>query len=83
VSAVSRNDSNSELIRRIVEILSLQEQIEQTVQSLVARHGERNETVAPAEALAASVTALKRELLQHYLGCLITEPERATNKSSN
>jgi len=83
VSAVSINDSNSELIRRIVEILSLQEQIEHTVQSLVARHGERNETVAPAEALAASVTALKRELLQHYLECLITEAESATNKSSN
>ena len=42
-----------------------------------------NETVAPAKALAASVTALKRELLQHYLECRIAEAERATVMNSN
>jgi hypothetical protein len=83
VSATSNNDPNAELVRRIAEISSLQEQIERTVESLVARHGEMNETVAPAKALAASVTALKRELLQHYLECRIAEAERATVMNGN
>jgi len=82
VSAASNNDPNRELMRRIAEISSLQEQIKHTVQSLVAQHGEASETVAPAKALAASVSALKRELLQHYLECCIAEAERAT-KSDN
>jgi hypothetical protein len=83
VSAASHNDPNAELMRRIAEISSLQEQIERTVESLVARHGETNETVAPAKALAASVTALKRELLQHYLECRIAEAERSALMNSN
>ncbi len=83
MSAASSNDPNAELMRRIAEISSLQEQIERTVESLVARHGEMNETVAPAKALAASVTALKRELLQHYLDCRIAEAERAALMNSN
>ncbi len=83
MSATSNNDPNAELVRRIAEISSLQQQIERTVESLVARHGETNETVAPAKALAASVTALKRELLQHYLECRIAEAERATLMNSN
>jgi hypothetical protein len=83
VSAASNNDPNAELMRRIAEISSLQEQIERAVESLVARHGEMSETVAPAKALAASVTALKRELLQHFLECRIAEAERAANSSNN
>jgi len=70
-------------MRRIAEISSLQQQIERSVESLVAQHGEMNETVAPAKALAASVTALKRELLQHYLECRIAEAERATLMKTN
>jgi len=83
VSAVSNNDPNPELMRRIAEISSLKEQIEHTVDSLVARHGETSDSVAPAKALAASVTALKRELLKQYLECCIAEAERATNSSNN
>jgi len=83
VSDVSHSDPNDQLMRRIAEISSLQEQIERTVESLVARHGETNETVAPAKALAASVTALKRELLQHYLECRIAEAERAALENAN
>ena len=83
VSAASNNDPNAELMRRIAEISSLQQQIERSVESLVAQHGEMNETVAPAKALAASVTALKRELLQHYLECRIAEAERATLMKTN
>jgi hypothetical protein len=83
VSAAFNNDPNIELMRRIAEISSLKEQIEHTVKSLVARHGEKSETVAPAKALAASVTALKRELLQHYLEYRISEAERAANLSNN
>jgi hypothetical protein len=49
----------------------------------VARHGETNETVAPAKALAASVTALKRELLQNYLECRIAEAERSSTSNNN
>ncbi|HXI41430.1 MAG TPA: hypothetical protein VNH83_15715 [Bryobacteraceae bacterium] len=83
MSDVSHSDPNDQLMRRIAEISSLQEQIERTVESLVARHGETNETVAPAKALAASVTALKRELLQHYLECRIAEAERAALENAN
>jgi hypothetical protein len=83
VSAASNNDPNTELMRRIAEISLLQEQIEHTVESLVAQHGEKSETVAPAKALAASVTALKRQLLQHYLECCIAEAERAANRNNN
>ena len=83
MSAASNNDPNTELMRRIAEISSLQEQIKHTVESLVARHGETSETVAPAKALAASVTALKRELLQYYLECRIAEAERATNSNNH
>ena len=83
VSAASNNDPNRELMRRIAEISSLQEQIKHTVQSLVAQHGEASETVAPAKALVASVSALKRELLQHYLECCIAEAERATKSNNN
>jgi hypothetical protein len=83
VSAAPNNDPNAELMRRIAEISSLKEQIEHTVDSLVARHGEKSDSVTPAKALAASVTALKRELLQQYLECCIAEAERATNRSNN
>jgi hypothetical protein len=83
VNAAPYNDPNGELMRRIAEISSLKERLEHTVDSLVARHGERSDSVAPAKALAASVTALKRELLQQYLECCIAEAERATNSSSN
>ena len=83
VSATSNNGPNTELMRRIAEISSLKEQIEHTVDSLVARHGEKSDSVAPAKALAASVTALKRELLQQYLEGCIAEAERATNSRNN
>ena len=83
MSAPAKNDPNADLMRRIEEISSLQEQIERTVESLVSRHGEMNESVAPAKALAASVMALKRELLQHFLECRIAEAERATLTNSN
>ena len=82
VSATSNNGPNTELMRRIAEISSLKDQIERTVDSLVARHGEKSASVAPAKALAASVTALKRELLQQYLECCIAEADRATNSSN-
>jgi hypothetical protein len=49
----------------------------------VARHGEKSETVAPARELAASVTALKRELLQHFLERRIAEAEQAANSNNN
>ena len=49
----------------------------------MAQHGEASETVAPAKALAASVSALKRELLQHYLECCIAQAERATKSDNN
>ena len=83
VSAATNNDPNAELMRRIAEISSLKEQIEHTVESLVARHGETSDTVAPAKALAASVTALKRELLQHFLESRIAEAEQAANSNNN
>jgi len=83
VCAAPYNDPNAELMRRIAEISSLKERLEHTVDSLVARHGEKSDSVAPAKALAASVTALKRELLQQYLECCIAEAERATNSSNN
>jgi DNA-binding FrmR family transcriptional regulator len=83
VNAAPYNDPNGELMRRIAEISLLKERLEHTVDSLVARHGEQSDSVAPAKALAASVTALKRELLQQYLECCIAEAERATNSSSN
>ena len=83
MSAAPYNDPNAELMRRIAEISSLKERLEHTVDSLVARHGEKSDSVAPAKALAASVTALKRELLQQYLECCIAEADRATNSSNN
>ena len=83
MSAATNNHPNAELMRRIAEISSLQEQIKHTVESLVARHGETSETVAPAKALVASVTALKRELLQCYLECRIAEADRATNSNNS
>jgi hypothetical protein len=70
-------------MRRIAEISSLEEQIEHTVEWLVARHGEKSETVAPARELAASVTALKRELLRHFLERRIAEAEQAANSNNN
>ena len=83
VSVTSNKNPNDELMRRIAEISSLQEQIESTVQSLVAQHGEQNETVGPARALAASVNELKRELLQHYLECRMAEASRSESVSNN
>jgi hypothetical protein len=67
VSAAPIQDLNNELLHRIEEISVLCERIERAVEALVERHGDRSETVNSARALQASVAALKRELLQHYL----------------
>jgi hypothetical protein len=83
VSATSNSNPTDELMNRIAEISSLQEQIDNTVQALVARHGEQSEMVAPAKALAASVNQLKRELLQHYLECRIAEAARSETANNN
>ena len=58
---------DNELLQRIEEISSLCEGIERDVDALVQRHGDRSETVGSARALQVSLTALKHELLQHYL----------------
>lgn len=76
MSAASTNDLDNELLQRIEEISTLCERIEQAVEALIERHGARSETVASAKALHVSVTALKRELLQHYLEYRIADAAR-------
>jgi hypothetical protein len=76
VSAASIQELNDELLNRIEEISLLCERIERAVEALVARHGDRSETVNSAKALLASIAALKRELLQQYLEYRIADAVR-------
>jgi len=76
VGAASIYELDNELFQRIEEISSLCERVEHAVDALIERHGARSETVAAAQALQASVVALKRELLQHYLECRIADAAR-------
>ena len=77
MSTASIHDLDNELLQRIEEISGLCESIEHAVGTLIQRHGDRSETVASARALQTSVTALKRELLQHYLEYRIADAARA------
>ncbi len=81
MSTPSIYDLDDELLRRIEEISSLCERIEQAIEALIRRHGNRNETVTSAKALHTSVTALKRELLQHYLEYRIADAARTPTAS--
>jgi len=83
VGATSIYELDNELLQRIEEISSLCERIEQAVEALIQRHGARNETVVSAKALQTSVTALKRELLQHYLEYRIADAARMPAAQSN
>jgi hypothetical protein len=83
VSTASFQDLNEELLHRIEEISVLCERIERAVEALVARHGDRSETVNSARGLRASVAALKRELLQHYLEYRIADAARGAEAASN
>ncbi len=83
VSAISIRDMHDELFHRITEISSLGEKIERAVQELVDRHGDQSEAVATARGLCDSIAKLKRQLLQNYLECRITEAARAENANSN
>ena len=76
-------DLDNELLQRIEEISYLCERVERAVEALIQRHGERNETVASARSLQASVAALKRELLQHYLEYRIQDAARMTVTRNN
>ena len=83
MSTVSYQDLNEELLHRIEEISVLCERIERAVEALVERHGDRSETVNSARGLQASVAALKRELLQHYLEYRIADAARLAGAASN
>ncbi len=83
MSADSIQELNDELLNRIEEISVLCERIERAVEALVARHGDRSETVNSAKRLQASVAALKRELLQHYLEYRIAEAARMAGTACN
>lgn len=83
MGAASIHDLDNELLERIEEISSLCKRIERAVEALVQRYGERSETVASANALHISVTALKQELLQHYLEYRIADAARASNGPNN
>lgn len=83
VTAVSIHRLDRELLQRIEEISSLCERMEQGVESLIERHGTRSETVSSALALHASVAALKRELLQHYLEFRIADAAREATTNAN
>jgi hypothetical protein len=66
-------DPDGELLRRVVEISGLCEEMERAVQSLIDYHAERSESVENLRVLEATVAGLKRQLLQHYLECRIGE----------
>ncbi len=83
VSTASLHDLNDELLHRIEEISVLCERIEQAVEVLVERHGDRSETVHSARRLQDSVAALKRELLQHYLEYRIADAARIAGAANN
>jgi hypothetical protein len=82
VSGNSIYDLDQELLQRIEEISSLCERVEHAVDALIERYGIPNETVASAQALQTSVTALKRELLQHYLEYRIADAARMSHASN-
>ena len=83
VSGISIKDSHDELLRRVTEISTLCEQVEHSIQTLVRSQGEQSDAVHSAKALEASLTALKRQLLQYYLECRIGEAARATQVINN
>jgi hypothetical protein len=71
---------DNDLLQCVQELSSLCEQIEQAVDALVQRHGDRSETVDSARALQVSVAALKRELLQHYLEYRMVDAARRSSQ---
>ena len=73
VVATLELDPHDELLRRIAEISTLCEEIERAIKSLIALQGEQSEALDSGRALEATVVALKRQLLQHYLECRIGE----------
>ena len=73
VVATLELDSHDELLRRIAEISTMCEEIERAVKSLIELHGDQSEALDSARKLEATATALKRQLLQHYLECRIGE----------
>ena len=73
VAATLESDPHDELLRTIAEISTMCEEIERAVRSLIAQHGKQSEALESARALEATVVALKRQLLQHYLECRIGE----------
>jgi hypothetical protein len=75
-------DLDNEFLQRIEEISSLCDRIERATDALVQRHGDRSETVGSARALQVSVTALKRELLQHYLEYRIADAARRSSAAA-
>ena len=83
VGSVSLQDLDNELLSRIEEISSLCQRIERAVEALVVQHGDLSEAVSSAKALHGSVTALKRELLQHYLEYRIADAARLPEATNN
>jgi hypothetical protein len=73
VCATSVTDRDGELLRRVVEISTLCEEMERAVRSLIDYHAERSENVDSLRVLEATVAGLKRQLLQHYLECCVGE----------
>jgi hypothetical protein len=73
VCATVITSRDGELLRRIVEISTLCEEMERAVQSLIDYHAERCESAESLRVLEATVAGLKRQLLQHYLECCIGE----------
>lgn len=66
-------DPHEELLRRVAEISTLCEELEQAVRSLVNYQRESSDAVHSGRALEASVSGIRRQVLQHYLECRIGE----------
>lgn len=66
-------DRDGELLRRVVEISTLCEEMERAVRSLVDYHAEQSGNVDSLRVLEDTVAGLKSQLLQHYLECRIGE----------
>jgi hypothetical protein len=66
-------DPHDQLLLRIAEISTMCDEIERAVKSLIRLHGEQSEVLDSARSLEATASALKRQLLQHYLECRIGE----------
>jgi len=73
VCTASVTDRDGELLRRVLEISTLCEEMERAVRLLIDYHAERSESVESLRVLEATAASLKRQLLQHYLECCIGE----------